>query len=62
MICGVFVVIKLDNRACFIIVDSMDDIFIINYSIHSMLTMHTIILQSVVNTLGMFMEEREIAL
>ena len=57
-----FIVIKSENRACFLIVDSIADLFIINYSIHSMLTMHTIILQSAVYTLGMFMEERKIAL
>ena len=55
-------VIKSENRACFLIVDSIADLFIINYSIHSMLTMHTIILQPAVYTLGMFMEERKIAL
>ena len=59
---GAFMIIKSDNRACFTIVGSMVDLFIINHSIHSMLTMHTIILQSAVYTLGMFMEEREIAL
>ena len=55
-------VIKSDNCACLFIVDHMVDLSSINYSIHSMLTMHTNILQSVVNTLGMFMEERKIAL
>jgi len=54
--------IKSDNRACFTIVGSMAELFIINHSIHSMLTMHTIILQSAVYILGMFMEERKIAL
>ena len=62
MVFGVFMVIKSENRACFPIVGSITDLYIINYSIHSMLTMHTIILQSVVYTLGMFMEERKIAL
>ncbi len=62
MVFGMFIVIKPVNRACLVIVDSMDDRFIINHSIHSMLTMHTIILQSAVYTLGMFMEERKIAL
>ena len=62
MVFGVFIVIKSDNRACLVILDSMDDRLIINHSIHSMLTMHTIILQSAVYTLGMFMEERKIAL
>ena len=62
MVFGVFIVIKSDNCACLIIVDSMNDRFIINQSIHSMLTMDTNILQSVVYTLGMFMEERKIAL
>jgi len=55
-------VIKSENRACFLIVGSIANLFIINHSIHSMLTMHTIILQSAVYTLGMFMEERKIAL
>ena len=62
MVFGVFIVIKSDNRACLIILDSMDNRFIINHSIHSMLTMDTNILQSAVYTLGMFMEERKIAL
>ena len=57
-----FIVIKSENRACFLIVGSIVDLFIINCSIHSMLTMHTIILQPAVYTLGMFMEERKIAL
>ena len=62
MVFGVFIVIKSDNCACLIIVDSMNDRFIINHSIHSMLTMDTNILQSAVYTMGMFMEERKIAL
>jgi len=62
MVFGVFIVIKSDNRACLVIVDSMNVRFIINHSIHSMLTMDTNILQSVVCTMGMFMEERKIAL
>ena len=62
MVFGVFIVIKSDNRACLVILDSMNDRFIINHSIHSMLTMDTNILQSVVYTMGMFMEERKIAL
>ena len=55
-------IIKSDNRACFSIVGSIAELSIINHSIHSMLTMHTIILQPAVYTLGMFMEERKIAL
>ena len=55
-------IIKSDNRACFTIVGSMVDLFIINHSIHSMLTMDTIILREVLYILGMFMEERKIAL
>ena len=62
MVFGVFIVIKSENRACFLIVGSIADLFIINHSIHNMLTMHTIILQPAVYTLGMFMEERKIAL
>ena len=62
MVFGVFMVIKSENRACFHIVGSIANLFIINHSIHSMLTMDTNILQSAVYTLGMFMEERKIAL
>ena len=62
MVFGVFIVIKSENHACFLIVGSIVDLFIINHRIHSMLTMHTIILQPAVYTLGMFMEERKIAL
>ena len=62
MVFGAFMIIKSDNRACFSIVDSIADLSIINHSIHSMLTMDTNILQFVVYTLGMFMEERKIAL
>ena len=57
-----FVVIKSDNRACLFIVDCIDHNFSIKYSIHSMLTMDTNILQSVIYILGMFMEEKKIAL
>jgi len=45
-----------------VIVDSIDHNFIIKHSIHSMLTMDTIILPFDVTVLGMFMEERKIAL
>ncbi len=62
MVFGVFIVIKSDNCAWLVIVDSMDDRLIINHSIHSMLTMDSNILQSTVYTMGMFMEERKIAL
>ena len=59
---GAFMIIKSDNRACFSIVGSIADLSIINHSIHSMLTMDTIILREVLYILGMFMEERKIAL
>ena len=59
---GAFMIIKSNNRACFSIVGSIAELSIINHNIHSMLTMHTIILQPAVYTLGMFMEERKIAL
>jgi len=58
----VFVVIKSENCASLVIVDSIDHNFIIKHSIHSMLTMDTIILPFDVTVLGMFMEERKIAL
>ena len=56
------VVIKSENRCCLFTIDCIDHTFSIKHSIHSMLTMHTIILQSAVYILGMFMEERKIAL
>ena len=59
---GAFMIIKSDNRACFSIVGSIAELSIINHSIHSMLTMHTIILRESVDYFGMFMEERKIAL
>ena len=55
-------VIKFDNCASFSIVDCITCVFIIKHSIHNMLTMDTIILRDVLYILGMFMEERKIAL
>ena len=58
----VFPVIKCDNCACFGIVNSIVYSFIIKHSIHSMLTMDTIILQGIVTNTVSVNEERKIAL
>ena len=58
----VFPVIKSNSCACVAIVNSIVYSFIIKHSIHSMLTMDTIILwEGVTNTVSVN-EEREIAL
>ena len=57
-----FIGIKLENCDLSYIVNCIEHNFIIKPSIHSMLTMDTNILQFDVVTLGMFMEERKIAL
>ena len=53
---------KLENCDLLYIVNRIEHNFIIKPSIHSMLTMDSIILREVLYILGMFMEEREIAL
>ena len=58
----VFSVIKSNSCACVTIVNSIVCNFIIKHSIHSMLTMDTIILRGVVTNTVSVNEERKIAL
>ena len=58
----VFPVIKSNSCACVAIVNSIVCNFIIKHSIHSMLTMDTIILRGVVTNTVSVNEERKIAL
>ena len=62
MMFGELAVIKSNNRACLAISDYMLREGIINHSMHNMHSWNTIILPNHLDSLGMFMEEREIAL